>query len=141
MSQAKDLLLKGSVFILLFALLAACSPSSREDFREEGRSISRSLIKELHAIHSQRELLNRFATLKNLFERLTEVMIAARKFQMARPDNGPIFFTSEDRRISDLLRAELNRIYRQPGCRELLEKAQQQALDKLDRWSGTKHPQ
>lgn len=127
--------MKKSCFPFLLALaLFSCSPSSNEEFREAGRSINRSLIKELQGVRSRSDLTASLPTLEHLFERLVDVMIAARKFQMAQKSNEPFSFSKEDLQISDLLRTELNRIYRLPGGKELIEKAQQRSLDRLDRF-------
>jgi hypothetical protein len=137
---AMSIYMKMKKNIILFTLtctLLACSPSSSQDFREVGRSINRSIIKELHGIHSHDELVDKLPVLENLFGRLTEVMISARKFEDQQTESSQLPFGREDQQVSDLLRLELNRVYRLPGGKGLIERAQRQALDKLDKFEQT----
>lgn len=128
-----DYVLKFFLWIICITL-AACSPSSNEDYREAGRSINRSLIKEFQSVHSHDDLVQKLPKLEKLFSRLADVMISARKFQSNQSPSSSLPLTKEDQQISDQLRVELNRIFIIPGGKELIERSQQQALDKLDRF-------
>lgn len=125
--------LKFFLWLACFSL-CACSPSSNEDYREAGRSINRTLTKELQSIHSHDELVQKLPKLEKLFSRLADVMIGARKFQLTHIQSASLPLTKEDQQISDQLRVELNRIFIIPRGKELVERSQQQALDKLDRF-------
>jgi len=119
---------KKAVLLLLF--LAGCAPDSRADFRHEGESICRDLAKELHKIETPQQLNLAAPKLKSCFNRLADVMIAARKFEGEEEesfDPGP-----KDKSASDALVAELKRIYRLEGGREAIEKIQKEALLKID---------
>ncbi len=134
---------KLKIILCAFVLtLSACSPSSNEDFREVGRSINRSLIKELQGIHTHDDLLNKLPRLEKQFNRLSDVMISAKKFQAMQSGSTYLPLSKEDHQISDQLRLELNRIFLISRGKEMIEKAQQQALDKLDRFEqgSTKTP-
>lgn len=117
---------------LTLALLTSCGRQSLEDFREEGEGITRSLTQELRSIHSRDELILHFPRLKKHFDELVNVMISAREFQEKYPKSIEVPLEKGNHDISDRLRVELNRIYQIEGGRELVEKAQEQALNRLD---------
>jgi hypothetical protein len=100
-----------------------------EEFREEGEAIARSIAKELQQIHSRNELIASSGRLQSLFNSLVKVAIAARNFQELHPRSS---LPKGDLTTSDQMRAELNRIYQIDGCREILEKCQEEALHSLD---------
>lgn len=110
--------------IWLALLLYGCSPQSSEDFRHEGEAICRCLIEELQEIENRQDLLKKAPRLKTLFENLVDLMIAARNAQV-----DPQVDSTE---ISQVLQAELKRIYRMEGGREVIEKAQKESLLRLD---------
>lgn len=115
-------------------MFSSCSSPSDEDFREKGHSINKSIIKELKAIHTRDDLVKKELKLQRLFERLAETMIAARNHQLDMHRTSIFLpFSKEDEQLSGLLRAELNRVYRLPGGKELVERSQQKALDRLNR--------
>ncbi len=104
-----------------------------DDFREEGEAISRSITKELLAIHSRNELLAAAPRLKVLYGRLVDVMIRSRTFQANQVVGSEALVSlSHDSQVSDALRTELNRIYRIEGAFEIMEKCQEDALHRLD---------
>ncbi len=115
----------------LMSLLYACSPSSVEDFQHEGEARSKRLIKELKKIESRDQLLRAEPELKHHFGWLVELMIAAREFQEMHPDEA-ILDPNPDAEVSTLLEEELRRIYALEGGREIVERAQQEALERLD---------
>lgn len=112
-------------------LLSACGSRSYEDFREEGESITRSLIKELREIRTREDLLSTAPKLEKLFLKLAEVMIQARHFQQMNPHQSTPALSAKDHALSDQLRTELNRVYRMEGGREVIEKCQEKALKKM----------
>ena len=118
-----------SLFIILF--LSSCSNSSLEDYREEAAGISRSLLKEMQSIHSRDDLQAHTPKLKKLFSRLVDVIIAAHEMKTRLGSEIPPF-SIEDQSLSDALRAELTRLYSIEGARDLIEKAQQESLYRLD---------
>lgn len=119
------------VFFLVLTV-TSCGPRSLEDYREEGAGITRSLIKELTATRSREELLQAAPNLKKQFERLVDVMIAAREFREKHPKAESLELTKIDHELSDQLRCELNRLYALEGGREIIEKCQETALHRLD---------
>jgi hypothetical protein len=119
------------VCVFLFCqIIMSCGHNSLEDFREEGEGISRQLTKELSSIHSRQDLLASQTRLSALFNKLVDVIIAAQEFRYAHPDAEPL--THHDIALSEQLRSELNRIYAIEEGRKIIEKCQEDALDRLN---------
>ena len=115
--------------VFLF-LCTACSPHSLEDFQHEGEAVSKQLIVELKKIETREDLLKALPRLKEKFEKLVDLMIEARKCQL-EGDEYEIAVESNTL-ISEALAQEMKRIYRLEAGRELIEKAQKEALLRLD---------
>lgn len=117
------------IFILILLLITtfSCKNRSLESFREEGESITRSLIKELSCIHTKQELIAASPQLKKLFNRLIRVIIAARQ---THTTPSPLIKLNHE--LSDELRTQIKRICLIDGAASLLEKCQQEALLQLD---------
>lgn len=118
--------------------MLSCNLQSLDDFREEGHSITRSLTQELKHIRARDELIASSGRLKQLFNELTDVMIAAKEYQARHPSAEVHEFSQADHIASDQLREELNRIYRLDGAREIIEKCQEEALMRLDAYEKRK---
>lgn len=121
-------------FLILFISLivfASCGSPSLEESREEAQGVTRSLVKELQAIHSRAEVIERLPKLKKLFNRLVDVLITAHELKNKQKVDAPLL-ANEDLLLSDSLRGELSRVYGIEGARNLIEKAQQDALYRLD---------
>lgn len=123
-----------SFFYLLLSLtlLTGCSHKSLEDYREEGRRLTTQLIAELQGVHSRRDLVARQPKLNKLFKDLVATMISAQEWRDKQAVQIEVELTIEDHDLSDRLKAEMNRIYKIEGAREVLEKSQQEALFTLD---------
>jgi hypothetical protein len=119
-------------FSLVLLLLTGCGPKSLEDFREEGEGLTRSLIEELQSIHARDDLVDAAPRLQKLFNELVDVMIASREFKEKHPHLDALPLSKKDHELSDQLRGELNRILHLEGGREVIEKCQEQALERLD---------
>src|SRR5690349_1989928 len=72
-------------WVSLFLLLA-CSSNSLEDFHDEGVERVRLLVLELKTIETQEQLGLAAKPLKKHFEKLVDLMIRARKFQLKNPE-------------------------------------------------------
>ncbi|MBS0619871.1 MAG: hypothetical protein JSS61_00215 [Verrucomicrobia bacterium] len=116
------------VGFLALLLLAGCAPSSMEEYRAEGESRCRLLVRDLEGIENRQQLLLSEATLKKHFDALIDLMIEAKKFHLAHPDDT----SSEMSAAEEVLQEELRRIYRLEGGREIVERAQSEALIRLD---------
>lgn len=127
------------IFCLLLAVLTACGSSSLEDFREDGKKVSDSLIAEFKLVHSRDELLQAGPKLKQSFNQLVDIIIAANEYK----DTHPFFEVAEldelERKRSLQLKSELARICQLEGGRELLEKCQEEALSRLNGYEMQKN--
>ncbi|MBY0528682.1 MAG: hypothetical protein K2P51_00650 [Rhabdochlamydiaceae bacterium] len=122
--------MKRTPILCLLLLLFGCAPNSLDDFRHEGESRTRALIYDLQQINSREVLMRAEPNLKKHFEKLVDLMIEARQFQLKNPDLE--LLETEERTFSLALKEELRRIYRIEGGREVMERAQQEALVRLD---------
>ena len=120
------------IFLCLLFVMSSCGPRSLDDFQEEAEGIIRSLIQDLRAIHTREQLLAATGRLQKQFDRLVSVMIAAEEFRFFHPELEKEENIRPSHELSDLLRVELNRIYRLEGGRTLIEKCQEKALYRLD---------
>lgn len=117
---------------LLLLLLTACGARSMVEFREEGEAVIRALVKELQPIQTRHELLRAAPRIKKLFNELTTIIIQAEEFQHKHPDSMGAEFYRDEYAAGEQLRLELIRIYAIAGCREVIEKCQEEALVRLD---------
>ena len=123
--------MKPVLFLGLCLVLLGCQPTSPEDFQAEGRSSMRSLIKELKAIESREDLALSEPRLKKQFEKLVDIIIQARLFQQKNPE----MEASWDRlniSLNQILIDEMKRVYLIEGGRECVERAQREAMLRLD---------
>ncbi len=89
------------------------------------------LIKHLEQIESQEELLRAEPVLKKIFDAYVGLINQAREYQLKHTDEVATDGGS-DFSISDALKEELRRIFAIEGGREIIERAQQEALVRLD---------
>jgi hypothetical protein len=113
---------------LLAIALAACSPTSLEEYHYEGENIAKEIALELTKVHSEKDLFRLAPKLKKKFSLMVDLMVAARKCQKRSEED--FYHGSEE--ASDLLKEELIRIYEIDGCQETLEEMQREALHRLD---------
>lgn len=123
--------------ILLFFLLTGCGPQSLEDFKQEGQDILLSLVNELESIHTRDELLKAAPKLKDLFNKFVKITISAARLR-EKHHLDYLEFTKQDHELSEKLRMELNRLYQLEGGRDIIEKAQEEALHRLDAFEKKK---
>lgn len=119
------------MFFLLF-LLFGCSPSSMEDFRDQGREQVHELLQEMRKIHTRQDLVLAQPRLKMHFEKLTQVMIEAREYKENHPEAVILEPAEVDVSLSQELEQEMHRLLYLEGGEEILEKAQEEALYRLD---------
>lgn len=118
------------MFALCLVLLG-CSPNSSYEFQREGKALCRTLANDLKKIESRQQLLQEESKLKKHFESLVSLMIEAKEFQQGTDSDLVMdsFLEGEEDRE---LEAELRRIYAIEGGREVIERAEQEALVRLD---------
>lgn len=116
---------------VFLGLLSACQPTSLEDFQLEGASLSRSLLKDLRRIECREDLALMEPVLKKKFEKFADLIIQARTFQQKNLE-----FEIPSQHINQALNhalvEEIKRIYSIEGGRESIERAQREAMLKLD---------
>ena len=107
-----------------------CSPNSLDDYQKEGQAICRILCKELTAAQTREDLLKAEPILKKKFDELVELMMEAKLYQIKHHDETVL---DDQNPFSEELLYELTRIYSQiEGGREIIERAQKEALFRLD---------
>lgn len=114
--------------ILIFLMTLSCSSSKPEEFREEGVSITKNLIREFKKVKSRDELLDRTKKIESLFKQLTLVVSKAELYLKEHPELDIPYFSKDDQEASDELRLEINRLYMIEGCREIIESCERAAL-------------
>jgi hypothetical protein len=118
-----------AILHILFLFLSACSPSSQNDFRLEGESLCREMIQELQRVETHQQLVAIEPRLREFYEKIAVLMIAAKEAETSPVVEGETI-------VSDLLQAELKRIYKIEAGRELVERCQKEALFKM---SSSRH--
>lgn len=115
---------------ILFALcfLTSCNLSSEGDFRSEGEKIVEEISFILSRVETHDELQSAVPRLKKKFNKLAALLLEVRSFREKNPDRS---FSEEPLLESEALFRELARLYEIPGCREIVEQAQIEAVYKL----------
>jgi hypothetical protein len=124
MTMMKRFLFLGILF------LSGCAPSSPEEYCFEGEGAIRKIVEECKKVHSKEDLLLERPKIKRNLMRLTDLMIAAKKFQMKNPEEEVTLNLSQA--PSNQLKEEFLRIYKIEGCREIMEEMERESLHKLD---------
>lgn len=123
---------KGLVVVGLTMLLAACAPSSMEEFRREGEAISRKFTEQLQRIETREDLVKALPEIKKHYEEIVDLMIEVNAFKEEHFGEAIDTYYSTDNLASEALMMEVKRIYRLEGGRELMESAQRESLFRLD---------
>ena len=117
------------VVLVLMILLASCS-SKETRLRHNGRAVLTELVAELETIETVDELIEKKSLLRQQFLELTSIAIAMKKLELKRSTEFAVEL--QDQELSDRLQNELNRLYRIPGAKSLIEVCQEPALEKID---------
>ena len=113
-----------------FLICCSCGPNSLADYRAEGRAQCEALTYELATISDTKTLIEKASLLERHFEKLVDLMIAARTYQIDHPDDDggdPI-----DGGVQAALQEQLRRLYHLEGGREILERVEREPLIRLD---------
>lgn len=108
---------------LLLLIFIGCSPSSQEEIRSEGEEVCRLFIQELQKIHNKEEVLKHYASIKKKYSKIASLMAAAMEMNEYEGERD----ANRNKYSNDLYR-ELARLYEIPGVKEILEKAQAEAI-------------
>lgn len=118
--------------LFCLVLLAACSPSSLEDFQQEGEARARHLTSILANIETREELVKAEPELKKEFNKLVDLIISARLYTQEHTDEENAEPIMDDYSLNETLKEEMKRIYAIEKGREIVENAQREALLRLD---------
>lgn len=123
------------LFLPLLILFSGCSPESFDDFQREGERFSRQMCEELSEVKTREELIAHLPRIQKLYGELAELLIEARSYQLTQSSEGsiPSSFGYRNGASEQLLEA-LERIYQIEGGRGIMEKAQQDAAERLARF-------
>lgn len=119
---------------LFLLLLLGCGPRSPQDCRSRGENLMRKLIKEMEQIQTREELIAHSPRLRLLFEQVADLMLKAEKnlnSQQLGWESLGWEPSTTNQALNERLRQELIRVYEIPGGRELIEQAQEPALNKF----------
>ncbi|MCX6986849.1 MAG: hypothetical protein NT065_01640 [Chlamydiae bacterium] len=109
-----------------------CSPTNPDDFRHEGQALVRALMTDLGSVHTRDDLIVMEPILKKRFELLALLMIEARQFQIDHSDAVLTPIGPYDVELNDQLQEELARVYRIETGHSIIERAQREAMLRLD---------
>ena len=116
--------------LIVLVVTTGCSVNSIEDFSCEAEAVCRDICKELAKIESREDFAKISPKLQKHFNELVDLMIAMRQFQEKYPDEGECVVS--EKWYSVTMQSELERIYTMEGGRSMVEKAQKEALLRLD---------
>ncbi len=128
------------IFLGVVLLFFGCNPSNLEDFQHEGASKLRLLLLSLQTIETREELSEKEPLLKKRFEDLANLIIEAREFQEKHPEE-ELFFLKGNEELNQALFSEYLRLYHLEGGKEIMERAQREALLRLDAFERILHKQ
>lgn len=116
----------------LFFSFTACTQSDDAALLERGKNSLIKLLDELKGIHRREHALEKQLRLEARFEEVAQAALALK-------DKGLVLETvyAKEGDSSSLQRAiylEIERIYQIDGCQEIIEKAEDKALQLLDRF-------
>ncbi|MDP1608685.1 MAG: hypothetical protein Q8L98_05180 [Chlamydiales bacterium] len=117
-------------YLLIGLVLGLCysSCSSEEAFRAQGKKIVKEIVATLKGVENHEELEAATGRLKKHFKKLARLLAEVRAFRKSHPDA-----VWEERALpeSEELFIQLARLYEIPGCREIMERSQGDAVSLL----------
>lgn len=120
-------------FLFIIFCLLGCGPRSAEDYRDEGQRLATELTHKLKAVKTREQLQAAQETIKADFDGLVDLMIRAREWRLSHPQTKELDPLGSDS-VNIHLQAQLRRVSRIAGCLEILEKCQDGALNRLDKF-------
>lgn len=123
--------MKSLLISVLLVIASGCSPESYDDFQREGERWSKEMSYELDQIQTREELVEKLPRIQKLYDEFAELFVEVRGYQLEqRGDEIQQYQNNASKQLS----ASLKRIYTLEGGRELMERAQKEALEKIDRF-------
>lgn len=119
-----------SRYVLIGIILGLCysSCSSEEAFRAQGKKIVKEIVETLKDVENHEELEVATTRLKKHFKKLACLLADVRAFRKSHPDT---VWQEEALPESEELFIQLARLYEIPGCREIMERSQGDAVSLL----------
>lgn len=117
-------------WLIALCFLTSCALSSEANFRIQAAKSVKEIAAILSRVETHEELQAAVPRLKKKFNKLASLLMEIRAFRERKPDCP---FSGEPLEGSEILFAELARLYEIPGCREIVEQAQVEAVYKLTR--------
>lgn len=114
--------------IISVLMLWGCSPHSLNDFQREAEGQCKALVLELQKAQTREDLVKSEPKLRRLFDQLATLIIAAQKYQQQHLDEAPMLSNAYEEPLLE----EMMRLYRIEGGREIIERAQREALIRID---------
>lgn len=116
--------MKKYLLLLSFIFLISCTQTTLKDLRSQGEAETARLAHLLHEIDTKDELQQKLTKIEKSYNKIADLILQVRSLSVEAS-------LSEPSKASDELFAELARLYEKPGCRSLLETAQQEAICRL----------
>jgi hypothetical protein len=109
----------------VFFLMCSCSGSSENLCRAKGEKIVREIVSILREVENHEELQSATPQLKKQFKKLADVLVETRSLK-----GEPFQYKDKKEPLqeSEALFAEMARLYEIPGCREIIERSQVDAV-------------
>lgn len=116
---------KGGFWVFILMFLSACAGSPEKEFRFRGEKMIREINQLLEGAENHEELQAVSPRLRKQFRKLAYLLLDVRSFREKNPDASfPIEILEE----SEILFVHLARLYEIPGCREIMERSQADAV-------------
>ncbi len=122
--------------LVVFLGLIGCGPNSPKDFRYEGEAKCRELVSILERVETREEIIQAEPLLRKKFKELVTLILMVESYLETHPSAVALPASSH----SDDLQYELKRIYKIPGCKEVLERVEKEPLIYLERNGLQKAP-
>ncbi|MBX9743625.1 MAG: J domain-containing protein [Chlamydiales bacterium] len=116
------------LFIGLVLGFSSCSSSSEEAFCAQGKKIVKEIVLTLKDVENHEELEAVTGQLKKHFKKLARLLAEVRAFRNSHPD---IVWQKGILPEAEELFIQLARLYEIPGCREIMERSQRDAVSLL----------
>lgn len=110
---------------ILLLLLVSCSKTPQEEFRLKGKKIVLEIVDLLQDVENHDELEAISPQLRKQYRKLAGILLEIRTFREKHPNE---LFPENPIDESEELFAQLARLYEIPGCREIMERSQADAV-------------
>jgi hypothetical protein len=124
---------RGVLFLVVIFAAATCASCNRGDkqsyFLAKGEACKEQLISELKDVESLQDLFEKQEELTLLFDRIAQIGIEARIYQIKTKTIWGV--PEEAEATNHALRSQLLRVLKIPGARAFLEKCQTSAFEKI----------